>query len=90
MHNHIQILLAYTLGYEMLSSKSNKLYFDFKLNCGTESVKWVCFDIDKHPFFQSINGHTDMGAHMTNVTQPVKDVLVSYHTKVVKCKPEFP
>ena len=45
------------------TSKSNKLYFDFKLNCGIESVKCVCFDIDKHPFFLSINGHTDMGAH---------------------------
>ena len=50
------------------TSKSNKLYFDFKLNCGIESVKCVCFDINKHPFFQRINGHTDIGAHMTNVT----------------------
>ena len=50
------------------TSKSNKLYFDFKLNCGIESVKCVCFDIDKHPFFLSIDRHTDMGAHMTNVT----------------------
>ena len=32
-------------------SKPNKLYFDFKLNCGIDSVKYVCFHIDKHPFF---------------------------------------
>ena len=53
------------------TSSSNKLYFDFKLNCGIESVKCLCFGIYtyKHPLFQSINGHTDMGAHMTNVTQ---------------------
>ena len=50
----------------------------------------VCFDTDKHPFFLSINGHTDMGAHMTNVTRPVKDVFVRYHVKVVKYKTEFP
>ena len=30
---------------------SNKLYFDFKLNCTIECVKCVCFDIDNHPFF---------------------------------------
>ena len=41
------------------TSKSNRLYFDFKLNCGIDSVKCVCFDIDKHPSFLSINGHTD-------------------------------
>ena len=72
------------------TSKSNRLYFDFKLNCGIESMKYVCFDIHKHPFFLSINGHTDMGAHMINVTRPVKDVFVSYHTNVVKYKSEFP
>ena len=27
---------------------------------------------------------------MTNATWPVKDVFVSYHTKVVKYKLEFP
>ena len=31
-----------------------------------------------------------MGAHMTNVTRPVKDVFVRYHAKVVKYKTEFP
>ena len=66
------------------------MYFDFKLNCGTESIKCVCFDIDKFPFFESVNGITNMGAHMVNVTRPVKDVIVSYHTKVSKYKPEFP
>ena len=53
-------------------------------------MKCVCFDIDKHPLFLSINEHTDMGAHMTNVTRPVKYFFVSYHTKVGKYKPEFP
>ena len=33
------------------TSMSNKLYFDFKLNCRIESVKCVCFDIDNHQFF---------------------------------------
>ena len=28
-------------------SKSDKKYFDFKLNCSTQLVKCVCFDIDK-------------------------------------------
>ena len=71
-------------------SKSNKMYFDFKLNSGTELIKCVCFDIDKFPFFENINGDTDMGAYMTNVTRPVKDIIVSYHTKVSEYKPEFP
>lgn len=31
-----------------------------------------------------------MGAHTTNVTRPVKDFFVRYHTKIVKYKPEFP
>lgn len=68
---------------------SDKLYFDFKLNCGIQSVKCVCLILISIPFFKvSIN--TDMGAHMTNLTRPLKDVFVSYHTKVVKYKPEFP
>ena len=71
------------------TSRSNKRYFDFKLNCGTESIKCVCFDVDKRPFFQNLNGLTDIGANMDNVTRPVKDIIVSYHAKVSTYKPEF-
>lgn len=31
--------------------KSNKLHNGFQLNCGIESLKCVCFDNDKDPFF---------------------------------------
>ena len=72
------------------TSRSNKrYYFDFKLNCGTESIKCVRFDIDKRPYFQNLNGLTDIGANMNNVTRPVKDIIVSYHTKVSTYIPEF-
>ena len=54
------------------TSKSNKLYFDFQLNCGIESLKCVCFDPDKHPFFkvsmdiltwEHISGADEGGCH---------------------------
>ena len=45
--------------------------------------------MSQHSFFQSINGHADMGAHMINVTRSVKDVFVNYQRKVIKYKPEF-
>ena len=71
------------------TSKNNKQYFEFKLNSGTETIKCVCFDVDKGPLFETINECTDIGASMTNITRPVKDILINTQSKVTKYKPEF-
>ena len=47
------------------------------------------FDIDKHTFFQSINKYW-YGSTYDQCNSTIESVFVSYHTKVVKYKPEFP
>ena len=66
----------------------NRLYFDFNLNCGIESYACVLILISI-PFFK-VSMEILIWEHMTNLTRPVKDVFVSYHTKIVKYKLEFP
>jgi len=70
-------------------ARSNRQYFDFKLNSGDETIKCVCFDVDKWPFFQLINDSTDFGALLSNVTRPAKDIMLNSRSKVSKYKPEF-
>ena len=41
------------------------------------------------PFFSKHQWHTDMKAHMNNVTRPVNNISSRYHTKVMKHKPKF-
>ena len=50
----------------------------------------LCFDVDKWLFFESINKSVDVGATLTNVTRPVKDIIINCQSKVTKYKPEFP
>ena len=78
----------HSLSAKKTSKKNNKQYFELKLNSGMETIKCVCFDIKK-ALFETINECTDIGAPMTNITRPVKDILINTQSKVTKYKPEF-